>query len=140
MNQLLEFASNNLILVSAFFFVLALLIINIGQTANSRGVSPHDVVRLLNDGDTVVVDLRGKADFDAGHIINAKNISAADIKGGDTRLDKYKNKPILVYCATGTSSGPIVKQMLSTDFENVQSLKGGVAAWRSDNLPLTRED
>ncbi len=137
MDQLIEFAGNNLILVSAFFFVSAMLIVNLTQGGGSKSVLPIQAVQLLNREDALVLDIRSKADFEEGHIINARNIPLADLKSKLDELKNLKDRPLVVCCATGTTSRGALRELSTAGFEQVYSLKGGIAAWRSDNLPLT---
>ncbi len=137
MNQLIEFAGNHLILVSAFFFIVALLVANLVQGGGSKSVIPVQAVALLNREDALPLDIRSAADFKTGHIINARNIPMAELKTRTDELKKMKDRPLLVYCATGTTSAGALKELSAAGFERLYSLKGGIAAWRSDNLPLT---
>lgn len=137
MAQLLEFAGNHLILVSAFFFILVMLMVNFAQAAGGKGVLPIEAVQLLNRENALPLDVRSRDDFDAGHIINAVHIPAAEIKTRSGELKKSGDRPIIVYCATGNTSLAAVKELTDAGFEQVYSLKGGISAWRADNLPLT---
>jgi rhodanese-related sulfurtransferase len=137
MTQFIEFAGNHLILSSAFFFILAMLVINLTQGAGSKAVLPIQAVQMLNRDDALVLDIRNAAEFESGHIINARNIPTADLKSRIEELKKFKDRPIVVYCATGTTSGGAIRELSAAGFEQVHSLKGGIAAWRGDNLPLT---
>lgn len=137
MAQLLEFAGNHLILVSAFFFILAMLMVNFAQAVGNKAVLPIEAVQLLNRENALPLDIRSADDFAAGHIINAVHIPAAEIKTRSGELKKSADRPILVYCASGTSSAAAVKELNAAGFETVYSLKGGISAWRTDNLPLT---
>ena len=137
MDQLIDFAGNHLILVGAFFFVSAMLIVNLMQGGGSKTVLPIQAVQLLNREDALVLDIRSTTDFEAGHIINARNIPLADLKSKLDELKKSKDRPLVVCCATGTTSGPALRELTAAGFEQVYSLKGGIAAWRNDNLPLT---
>lgn len=137
MAQLLEFAGNHLILVSAFFFILTMLMVNFAQSAGSKAVLPMEAVQLLNRENALPLDVRARSDYDAGHIINAVHIPASEIKTRSGELKKSAGRPIIVYCATGTTSLATVKELSSAGFEQVYNLKGGINAWRADNLPLT---
>ena len=137
MSQLIEFSGNHLILVGPFFFIFALLLVNLVQGGGTRAVLPIQVVQMLNRDNAVALDIRDLAEFDAGHIINARHIPKAELKTRVDELKKYKDRPIVVYCATGTSSAAAMRELSAAGFQQVHSLKGGIAAWRSDNLPLT---
>ena len=137
MTQFIEFASNHLILASAFTFILVMLLVNILQDRGAKSVLPIQAVQMLNRDDALMLDIRSASDFESGHIINARNIPSADLKARIGELNKFKDRPIVVCCATGTTSGAALRELSSAGFEQVHSLKGGISAWRSDNLPLT---
>jgi rhodanese-related sulfurtransferase len=139
MAQLIEFAGNHLILVGAFFFIVALLLVNLVQAGGSRAVIPVQAVQLFNRDDALPLDIRSTSDFAAGHIVNARNIPMADLKSRLDELKKAKDKPVVVYCATGTTSAAATRDLSAAGFERVYSLKGGIAAWRNENLPLTKQ-
>ena len=136
MTQLLQFASNHLILVGAFFFILTMLIVNLLQTATNRGLMPIQAVQLMNRENAVPIDVRGETDFAAGHIVNARNIPLADIKSRLDELKKLGDRPILVYCASGHTSSAAARELKAAGLDKVYTLKGGITAWRGDNLPL----
>lgn len=135
MEQLIEFATNHWILVTSFFVVLGLLIANL--MSGVGGVGPHDAVNLINREGAVALDVRAAADFEAGHIIDAINVPAADLGRSLDRLSRHKDKPLIVYCATGGASTQAVRQLKAAGFERAQALRGGIAAWRTENLPVT---
>ena len=137
MTELIEFGGNHLILVSAFFFISALLIVNLIQAGGSKALLPIEAVQMMNREGAIPLDIRGASDYADGHIINAKNIPAAELKTKHAELKKLADQPVLVYCATGQTSLGALKELNAAGVEQVYSLKGGIAAWRSDNLPLT---
>jgi len=139
MDQLIEFAGSHVMLVGAFFFILILLLINLVQDGGSKAIIPVQAVQLFNRQDAIPLDIRPSTEFDDGHIVNARNLPKAEFKTGLEKLQKLKSRPIVVYCATGTTSSAALKELSTAGFEDLYTLKGGVAAWRSDNLPLTKK-
>ena len=139
MDQFIEFAGNHFLLVTSFFFVLTLLIINLMQDSGSIALSPQQSVGFLNKNDAIAIDMRGSSDFEAGHIVNAEHMESADLKPDKDKIAQYKDRPILVYCASGVNSAAVVRQLRRSGFEQAHSLKGGINAWRSDNLPTTKQ-
>ena len=59
------------------------------------------------------------------------------LKAADT-LKKYKEKPIVVYDDSGSLGPAAVRQLAEQGFTKALTLRGGLAAWRAENLPLTR--
>lgn len=137
MVQIIEFVTNHWILVSAFLMISAMLVINILQADGAGALAPQQAVQLLNRQNAVTVDIRTAAEFKDGHVINALHIPLPELKQRLKELEKFKGKPILICCAAGTASNQAVKALHRAGFEQVSRLKGGVAAWRTENLPLT---
>lgn len=138
MDQLIEFAGNHFLLVTSFFFVLTLLVINLLQDSGGIALNPQQAVGFLNTNDAVAIDMRSAADFEAGHIINAEHIEPADLKPDKDKISPLKDKPLLIYCASGVNSAAVVRQLKRSGFSQARSLKGGINAWRTDNLPTTK--
>ena len=135
MDQLSEFVVNHWILVTAFFVVLGLLISNLASSVG--GVAPQAAVNLINHDSAVTIDIRTKSDFESGHIINAIHIPLAELPKAADKLKKHKDKPLVVYCTAGTLSGQAVKALKGMGFDQIHALKGGLSAWRGENLPVT---
>lgn len=136
MDRLFEFATNHFWLVTAFFLVLNLLLWTLFKGATGGALSPAQGVHLLNREEGLPIDLRGEADFRAGHIINAVRLDPAQFDEAVRKLEKHKARPLLVYCASGQTSGKTVARLRAAGFARVHELHGGLAAWRADNLPL----
>jgi len=140
MAQLIEFAGNHPLLVGALLVVSALLIYDLLAGSGGRNaVDPVKATELINHREAVVVDVRPAADFRQGHIINALNIPMSDLSGQIARLEKYKSRPLIVSCRSGAQSGVAVKQLRKLGFEQVYNLRGGILAWQSANLPVSRK-
>jgi len=138
MQQLLEFAMNHWILVSAFVLVAAYLLFTLLQ-GNKGSVDPAAATEMINHQQAVVVDVRPSADFHKGHIINAISIPGNGFASQITTLNKHKERPIIVACRSGAQSSAACNQLKKAGFEQVYNLKGGLLAWQNANLPLTRK-
>lgn len=140
MQDYIQFAQQNMLLVAAFFGLLTMLILTELKraTRSYTELSSHEAVRLMNDDDTLVVDIREKKDLANGTLTGAKNIPLKDFTKRMTELEKHKSKNILVYDDTGMRSGAICQQLTKAGFEQVSSLKGGISSWSADNLPLEK--
>ncbi len=140
MEQLLEFAGNHIELVAALAVILALLTKNLLDDVGGKGVlGPQQVTELINREDAVVIDLRPMADFGKGHILNAINIPMTSLKTQMSQLEKYKKRPVILSCNSGGQSGAACRLLRSSGFEQVYNLKGGLMAWQSSNLPVSRK-
>ena len=138
MQQLIEFAMNHWVLVLSFVLVSALLIHNLLQ-GNKGSLDPIGATDLINHQEAVVLDVRPAADYQKGHIINAVNIPSNGFANQINSLNKYKDRPIIVSCRSGSQSQAACQQLRKAGFEKVFNLRGGVLAWQSASLPLTRK-
>lgn len=141
MGNLFEFAASHPLLASATI-AMALIVIFYELRLKASGLSAlssAQAVQLINNQGARVVDIRDKEHFETGHIVDAINIPASDLA---TQIDKKlkKVKPIVVVCDTGTSSGQAVAVLRKSGHENTFNLQGGLAAWRSANLPIVKSD
>lgn len=109
------------------------------QLQNSgAGVSPTEAVQLINREKAQVIDVCSADEFKAGHLVGAKNIPLPELAAGAKGLPGNKTTPLVVVCASGARSGKAVSQLKEMGYENAQSLRGGLAAWRAANLPVEK--
>lgn len=137
MSQLFEFIGNHPILVSLFAVLLALFIRNETQRGG-RGVSPQELVNLVNRQGAVVLDVRDSKEFAAGHIVDAVNVPHGALEGRLAELEKYKTKPVAIVCNMGQHAGAAGTMLRKSGFAEVSRLSGGMSEWRNQNLPVVR--
>jgi len=107
------------------------------QSETKASVSPQDMVRLMNQG-ALLIDLRPLEQYSAGHVGGARQMSGEQILQAADTLKKYKEKTVVVYDDTGSLSASAARQLAAQGFTKAFNLRGGLAAWRTENLPLTR--
>jgi len=107
------------------------------QRGGSR-VSLLQATQLLNQGKSVVLDIRSPEDFAAGHIRDARHIPLKELKSRISELDKFKSKSVIVVCSSGAQSARAASVLKSAGFGDVYSLDGGLAAWRAQGLPTAK--
>jgi len=101
-------------------------------------LTPDAAVLLMNREKAVVIDVCEPAEFAAGHVVGAKNIPLANLEGKLASAVKNKSLPVILVCHSGARSSRAVAIAKKLGFEKVQSLSGGMAAWRSANLPVEK--
>lgn len=137
----MEFAGNHALLVGGFAAVILLLIwTEIGRhTRGYAELTPVEAVRMINQGDTSVVDISAAADFSRGHLSGAKNIALSRINDTDAEINKIKSKPVLVVCKNGNTAHQAAAQLVKLGAANVAVLKGGITQWQADQFPLANK-
>ena len=138
MEQFLEFAVNNWMLVTALLALFALLAWDSSHKAGPK-VSTHEATRLINQNNAIVLDIREKADFKAGHVVDSINIPNAQVTNRIEELGKHKSDPIIVVCKTGQTASAASKALKDNGFEQVYRLGGGIMEWTNNNLPLVKK-
>jgi rhodanese-related sulfurtransferase len=108
-----------------------------GQKAGPK-VSTHEATALINSKNAVVLDIRDKKDFNAGHLVDSVNIPTTQVANRISELEKHKNDPIIVVCKTGQTASAASKTLKENGFEQVYRLTGGIMEWTNNNLPLVK--
>jgi rhodanese-related sulfurtransferase len=103
-----------------------------------KRVAPAQAVRLGNHEAGWFLDVRESAEYDAGHIPQARHIPLSQLKTRLPELEKYKQRPVVVYCRSGQRSGRGALILRRHGFPAVHHLAGGLLAWQNENLPLGR--
>jgi rhodanese-related sulfurtransferase len=139
MDRLLEYLGNHPLLAGAAgLMALVVLGYELRQRAHAAAaVSPTDAVRLMNGG-AVLVDVRSANQYKDSHISGARNVPGDQIAAGAAALEKIKDKTVIVCCDNGITSGAAARKLTELGFTQVFNLRGGLSAWRQDNLPTVK--
>jgi rhodanese-related sulfurtransferase len=139
MQRLFEFIGHHPYLVSgAVLAAVALAVYEVQARVQAfAALSVTQAVRLMNQG-ALVLDLRTKASFDAGHIGEARNVPAVDLASQADSLKKWRDKNVITYDDSGTGGAGGARTLAKLGFTKVFNLEGGLNAWVKDNLPLTK--
>lgn len=138
-DQLLTFFHAHLALFAAFAAVLVLLVANElhGNIAGGRKLAPLDAVRLINDREPVVIDVRPATDFKKGHLINAMSLPLAKLEDRASEIGRDKSRPVIVYDSLGGAGVEAAARLRKLGFSEVYPLRGGLNGWLGANLPVT---
>ena len=139
MQEIAEFASNNVLLVTgliasglaAIFYELRL------KARNIASLAVPVAVRMINDG-SKIIDVRAGDSFATGHIVDARNVPQDELLKNPDEIKGKKN--VVLVCDNGAASGECVAQLRKNGLENVFSLRGGLAEWQKESLPLVSDN
>lgn len=144
MDQIIEFTTSTplISILSIAWVTLVVLIIYsyVGSALSPiKQLSAHEATLLMNKEDAIVLDIRAPNEFKAGHILGSRQLKTEELKEANfAKLEKSKDKPIIVVCAMGMSAKKTASQLLKAGFEKVTILKGGISAWQSASLPISK--
>lgn len=103
----------------------------------SAAVAPSEAIRLMNSGATLV-DLRSPNQFKDGHIAGARNLPGDQLVADPKAIAKLADKTVVLYCDDGATTGAALRTLARAGIKNVLSLRGGLSAWKQENLPVVR--
>ena len=109
-------------------------------TARVSKATTNQAVTIVNREEGVFVDVRSADAFSKGHIANALNIMASDIKSGNLhRIESHRNKPVVLvgndkFDGECFNCGRFLKKH---GFTKVFVLDGGMMEWSNANMPLS---
>lgn len=125
------------------FVILVFLAIRLEVSTKIAGIellSPQETTNLINHKHAAILDIRAPEAFAEGHIIGAINIPASDIDTKVKKLNKYRQKPIIVSCDSGNESPLVGAKLTKLEFPTVFALRGGIDAWKKADMPLEKAE
>jgi rhodanese-related sulfurtransferase len=139
MDRLLEYLQKHPFLVALTVAVaLAVLVFELrSRKLAYAALRPQEVIQLMNQG-AQLYDLRNADAFAAGHINGAKHLDPGQHANAADQLKRFKDRLLVLTCESGSASTALTRQLHAAGFTKVFNLRGGLAAWRTDSLPLVR--
>ena len=114
---------------------LALLLPNLNK---GQGLSPQDMVQLMNREKAIVIDVCEPEEFARGHVMGAKNLPLGQLEDKLAQLVKSKSAQVVMVCQVGARSARAAATARKLGFENVKSLAGGLKAWQAASMPVEK--
>ena len=101
----------------------------LAETPAPKNIGVAEFEKLRAAKTNVVLDVRTKKEYEAGHMPGAINIdvNAPNFQKDVQALDR--NKVYLVHCAAGRRSATACEKMSKLDFPRLYNLEGGFTAW-----------
>lgn len=112
-----------------------------------KNVSVCKAEKMVEKEDVFLLDVRTPAEFNAGYIEGAILIPLKNVPKEDpVELPPEKllaqclceipeNKPILVYCKSGTRSDAARDLLVDSGYRHVYNLEGGILTWKAEGYP-----
>jgi hydroxyacylglutathione hydrolase len=95
-----------------------------------------DAKQLAASRDRRVLDVRGAAEWNEGHLSNAEHRFLGDLAAQSE--DIPRDTPIAVHCQGGTRSAIAASLLQAKGFTDVANLSGGIQAWQAAGFPIER--
>jgi rhodanese-related sulfurtransferase len=130
----LVFVSAQWLLVSLFLALVYLFVV-LEHFKAGKQLSVHDVTRLLNGGEALLVDIRDAKEYQSGHINQAINIPLAQLDARMAELESARDRRVILVDKLGQQAAGAGRTLRRAGFK-VQRLRGGMAEWRGQSLPV----
>jgi len=106
--------------------------------ATAREAAPRDVRKWLNDGESVLIDVREPDEHAREHIVGSKLLPLSRF---DPQMATALAKPgqkIVLHCRSGRRAADACRMALSLTEggTTVFNMTGGIEAWKKDGLPV----
>lgn len=106
-------------------------------------VSVDDLYKTWQDvqagkSDAVILDIRTKEEFDAGHILGSNNVDSGHAYQMPGKLSD-ENREIWVFCRTQHRASYFASMLYNYGYRNVRLVKGGIVAWAEKGYPLVNQ-
>ena len=139
MERLIEYFTHHPLLAGAAVLALIIVVANESRLRATAfaAISSQELIRLMNQG-ALVLDIRKQEEFALGHVNGAKHLPSDKILGAGDTFKRFKEKPVVVYCDTGSLAAAAVRQLNEQGFTKAFTLRGGFAGWRAENLPVAK--
>ncbi|OOF36690.1 rhodanese-like domain-containing protein [Rodentibacter heidelbergensis] len=138
----IQFAQKHTLLTVSWFAIFAAVIYTFFKSATEKFkvIAHPEVIRLINNEEAVVIDLRTLDDYQRGHIINSIHLLPSDIKNANLgKIEQHKEKPLVLIDLNGISAPASAALLVKQGFTKVYILKEGISAWMGANLPIVKK-
>jgi hydroxyacylglutathione hydrolase len=85
----------------------------------------------------VILDVRGRSEFEEGHLPNAVNIPVGELP---QRLNEVPDGELVVHCQGGTRSAIAASILQQSGRDDVSNMLGGFAEWERKGFAVERSD
>ena len=134
----MEFINQNILLISVVVVSGGGLLWQLFMRSAGNEVNPVAATLLINREDAVVIDVREADEYAAGHLPEARNIPLSKLADRAGEIEKFKDKPVIVCCASGMRSNRACSELKKQGFGKLYNLSGGVDAWVGAGYPIKK--
>ncbi len=103
--------------------------------ARLRGIRQATVAEVTGGNDTTILDVRGRGEFEEGHIPGALNIPLGEL---ERRIDEVPDGNVAVHCQGGGRSGIAASILQMSGRDDIANMAGGFSEWEKSGNPVAR--
>jgi rhodanese-related sulfurtransferase len=103
---------------------------------NYREVSAPEAAELIQTNRPLILDVRTPAEFGQVRLADALLIPVQELQRRWREVEGFRDRDILVYCATGNRSTVASKILIDNGFTRIHNMRRGIAEWRRGKYPI----
>ena len=115
-----------------------LMMSGLKRGGGAASLNAAEVTQMVNHKNAVVIDVRSAEEFATGSVTGARHVPLEALAERMGELARFKGRPLIVICQSGSRSARAVTQLGKEGFAEVYNLAGGIAAWKTAGLPVAR--
>ena len=105
-----------------------------GTLEKSNVISLETAKQMMQNNNVQIIDLRGQAEYNAGHIAKAENVFVGTLPDN---LDKVsKDKQVIIHCQSGDRAAIGYSILAKKGYKNVANFSGGINEWVNEGEPV----
>jgi rhodanese-related sulfurtransferase len=105
---------------------------NVSEKNTYLNLNVTQAKEMIDRGEVFILDVRRPDEYASGHIKNSTLLAVQDIPANDLDIklkELPKDKPILVYCRSGSRSVAASTILSGKGFTQVYNMQGGITEW-----------
>jgi thioredoxin 1 len=108
------------------------------KTQNVKNVDSKAFAELIASNEGIILDVRTLQEYKQGHIENSTLISTNDPKFVEKVKLLQKDKPLYIYCLTGSRSRAVANYLSKNGYSKVYNLTHGILEWQRYGNKITQ--
>ncbi len=103
-----------------------------------HAVTAQEAKEVIANISPLILDVRTPMEYAEGYIEGAMLMPVQVIQREYGKIADHKDKPVLIYCATGNRSTVAAKVLIDNGFKNIYNMRYGIAEWQKNGFPVVK--
>lgn len=106
------------------------------QSANYQSISAEESLRIISNLQPLLLDVRTPGEYTQSHIPGSILIPIQSLQAELDKLTPYRDRPVLIYCATGNRSTVAAQLLIEQGFGTIYNMRYGISSWITKGYPV----
>ena len=101
-----------------------------------KELSAADAAELIKQSEPFILDVRTEGEYRGGHLSGAALLPVQVLSENLDKLEEYKDRDILIYCASGNRSTVASRILIDAGYNRIYNLRYGYGDWVRKGYPV----